>query len=115
MKSYHARRALEFLPVAIGVLMILFALLAGGAVSRSLVPWLDGTWDGGTAPLKTPTIMALQYLMFGAGAVATLYTAYRIARLAGGAAIRRDLIPQLLLIALLVAINVHVLAQPTGQ
>jgi len=40
MKSHHARRALDFLPVAIGVLMIMYALLAGGA---SLVPWLDGT------------------------------------------------------------------------
>ena len=35
MKTLHTRRALEFLPVAIGVLMILFALLAGGALAAS--------------------------------------------------------------------------------
>ena len=35
MKTHHARRALEVLPVAIGVLMILFALLAGGALAAT--------------------------------------------------------------------------------
>lgn len=35
MKTFHARRALELLPVAIGVLMILFALLAGGALAAT--------------------------------------------------------------------------------
>jgi hypothetical protein len=35
MKTLHARRALEFVPVAIGVLMILFALLAGGALAAT--------------------------------------------------------------------------------
>jgi len=35
MKTLHTRRALEFLPVAIGVLMILFALLAGGALAAT--------------------------------------------------------------------------------
>jgi hypothetical protein len=35
MKTLHTRRALEFLPVAIGVLMILFALVAGGALAAT--------------------------------------------------------------------------------
>ena len=35
MKTHHARRALGVLPVAIGVLMILFALLAGGALAAT--------------------------------------------------------------------------------
>lgn len=35
MKTHHARRALELLPVAIGVLMVLFALLAGGALAAT--------------------------------------------------------------------------------
>ena len=43
MKTLHARRALEFLPVAIGVLMILFALLAGGALAATgVMEGMDG-------------------------------------------------------------------------
>lgn len=35
MKTHHVRRALGVLPVAIGVLMILFALVAGGALAAT--------------------------------------------------------------------------------
>ena len=77
--------------------------------------WLGGTWNGGTALLNTPTIQVLQYLTLGAGIGATAYAAYRIARSAHGEARWRALVPQLLLIALLVAINVYMFTQPMAH
>jgi len=94
----------------------LFHLLGEGlAVPRSFVLWLGGTWEGSTALLNTPTIMVLQYLVLGAGIAATVYAAYRIARSVGGASSWRAFVPQLLLIALLVAINVYMFAQPMAH
>ena len=82
---------------------------------RSAVLWLGGTWDGGTALLNTMTIEVLQYLMLGAGIAATAYAAYRIAGSVHGAAKWRALVPQLLLVALLVAINVYMFTQPMAH
>jgi len=94
----------------------LFHLLGEGlAVPRSFVLWLGGTWKGSTAILDTATIEVLQYLMLGAGIAATVYAAYRIARSADGKARWRALAPQLLLIALLVAINVYMFTQPMAH
>lgn len=94
----------------------LFHLLGEGlAVPRSVVLWLGGTWEGSTALLNTVTIEVLQYLMLGAGIAATAYAAYRIARSAHGEAKWRALVPQLLLIALLVAINVYMFTQPMAH
>ena len=46
MKTHHARRALEVLPVAIGVLLILFALLAGGTLAATGgMSGMDGMTD----------------------------------------------------------------------
>jgi len=91
----------------------LFHLLGEGlAVPRSLVLWLGGTWEGSTALLNTMTIEVLQYLMLGAGIAATVYAVSRIAGSAHGEARWRALVPQLLLIALLVAINVYMFTQP---
>jgi polyferredoxin len=94
----------------------LFHLLGEGlAVPRSLVLWLGGTWNGSTSLLNTPTIQVLQYLTLGAGIGATVYAAYRIARSAHGEARWRALVPQLLLLALLVAINVYMFTQPMAH
>jgi polyferredoxin len=94
----------------------LFHLLGEGlAVPRSVVLWLGGAWSGSTALLNTATIEVLQYLMLGAGIAATVYASYRIARSAHGKAEWRALAPQLLLIALLVAINIYMFAQPMGH
>jgi ferredoxin len=94
----------------------LFHLLGEGlAVPRSLVLWLGGTWEGSTALLNTMTIEILQYLMLGAGIVATVYAAYRIAGSAHGKSRWRALVPQLLLVALLVAINVYMFTQPMSH
>jgi ferredoxin len=91
----------------------LFHLLGEGlAVPRSVVLSLGGTWSGGTSLLNTPTIQVLQYMMLTAGVVATVYASYRIARTAHGSAGVRALIPQLVLIALLVAVNVYMFSQP---
>jgi len=94
----------------------LFHLLGEGlAVPRSMVLWLGGTWDGSTALLNTMTIEVLQYLMLGAGIAATVYAAYRIAGSAHGTSRWRALVPQLLLVALLVAINVYMFTQPMAH
>jgi hypothetical protein len=94
----------------------LFHLLGEGlAVPRSLVLWLGGTWEGSTALLNTMTIEVLQYLMLGAGIAATVYAAYRIAGSAHGTSRWRALVPQLLLVALLVAINVYMFTQPMAH
>jgi polyferredoxin len=94
----------------------LFHLLGEGlAVPRSFVLWLGGSWKGSTALLDTKTIEVLQYLMLGAGIAATVYAAYRIARSAHGESRWRALVPQLLLIALLVAINVYMFTQPMAH
>jgi polyferredoxin len=94
----------------------LFHLLGEGlAVPRSLVLWLGGTWEGSTALLNTMTIEILQYLMLGAGIAATVYAAYRIAGSAHGKSRWRALVPQLLLVALLVAINVYMFTQPMSH
>jgi len=94
----------------------LFHLLGEGlAVPRSMVLWLGGTWDGSTALLNTTTIEVLQYLMLGAGIAATVYAAYRIAGSAHGTSKWRALVPQLLLVALLVAINVYMFTQPMAH
>jgi len=94
----------------------LFHLLGEGlAVPRSVVLWLGGTWEGSTALVNTMTIEVLQYLTLGAGIAATVYAAYRIASSAHGKAGWRALVPQLLLIALLVAINVYMFTQPMAH
>jgi polyferredoxin len=94
----------------------LFHLLGEGlAVPRSFVLWLGGSWKGSTAILNTMTIEVLQYLMLGAGIAATVYAAYRIAGSAHGTSKWRALIPQLLLVALLVAINVYMFTQPMAH
>jgi hypothetical protein len=94
----------------------LFHLLGEGlAVPRSMVLWLGGTWEGSTALLNTMTIEVLQYLMLGAGIAATAYAAYRIAGSAHGTSKWRALVPQLLLVALLVAINVYMFTQPMAH
>ncbi|MFZ4429747.1 MAG: hypothetical protein ACOYPS_05240 [Phycisphaerales bacterium] len=94
----------------------LFHLMGEGlAVPRSLVLWLGGTWKGSTAILNTATIEVLQYLMLGAGIAATVYAAYRIAGSVHGTAKWRALVPQLLLVALLVAINVYMFTQPMSH
>ena len=94
----------------------LFHLLGEGlAVPRSVVLWLGGTWEGSTALVNTMTIEVLQYLTLGAGIAATVYAAYRIASSANGKAGWRALVPQLLLIALLVAINVYMFTQPMAH
>ena len=91
----------------------LFHLLGEGlAVPRSAVLWLGGTWTGGTELLNTATIEVLQYLLVGAGIAATVYASYRIARSAHGKAGWRALIPQLLLIAVLVGVNIYLFSQP---
>lgn len=107
----------------------LFHLLGEGlAIPRSIVVSLGGTWSGGTAILNTPTIQVLQYLVLGAGVGATVYASYRIARTtapgrvagapgrgSGRVASLRALVPQLILIALLVVINVYMFAQPMAH
>jgi ferredoxin len=94
----------------------LFHLLGEGlAVPRSVVLWLGGTWDGSTALLNTATIEVLQYLTLGAGIVATVYAAYRIAGKAHGRRGWGALIPQLVLIALLLAINIYMFSQPMAH
>ena len=94
----------------------LFHLLGEGlAVPRSFVLWLGGAWEGSTALLNTATIEVLQYLMLGAGIAASVYAAYRIAHSAKGTAGWRALVPQLLFVALLVAANVYMFAQPMGH
>ena len=94
----------------------LFHLLGEGlAVPRSMVLWLGGTWEGSTALLNTMTIEVLQYLMLGAGISATVYAAYRIAGSVHGTSKWRALIPQLLLVALLLAINVYMFTQPMAH
>ena len=94
----------------------LFHLLGEGlAVPRSMVLWLGGTWEGSTALLNTMTIEVLQYLTLGAGIAATVYAAYRIAGNVDGKAKWRALVPQLLLVALLVAINVYMFTQPMSH
>jgi polyferredoxin len=94
----------------------LFHLLGEGlAVPRSVVLWLGGTWSGSTALLNTATIEVLQYLTLGAGIVATVYAAYRIANTTHGRAGWRALIPQLVLIALLLAINIYMFSQPMAH
>jgi ferredoxin len=94
----------------------LFHLLGEGlAVPRSLVEYFGGTWSWGDALLNTPTIQVLQYAMLGAGALATGYAAYRIAGHGLRRADVRVLVPHLLLIAVLVAINVYMFAQPMAH
>ena len=53
--------------------------------------------------------------MLGAGITATVYASYRIARSAHGKAGWRSLVPQLLLIAVLVAVNFYLFAQPMAH
>ncbi len=94
----------------------LFHLLGEGlAVPRSLVEFFGGTWSWGDALLNTATIQVLQYGMLGAGALATAYAAYRIAGHGFKRADVRVLVPHLLLIAVLVAINVYMFAQPMAH
>ena len=94
----------------------LFHLLGEGlAVPRSFVLWLGGSWMGSTALLNTMTIEVLQYMMLGAGIAATVYAAYRIAASVHGTSKWRALVPQLLLVALLVAINVYMFTQPMAH
>jgi ferredoxin len=94
----------------------LFHLLGEGlAVPRSVVLWLGGSWGGGTSLLNSATIEVLQYLTLGAGIAATVYAVYRIAKSSHGRSGWRALIPQLVLIALLVAINVYMFSQPMAH
>ncbi|MHB0979965.1 MAG: 4Fe-4S binding protein [Thermoleophilia bacterium] len=94
----------------------LFHLLGEGlAVPRSIVEFFGGTWTYGDALLNTPTIQVLQYLMLGAGAVATAYAAYRIAGRGATRSSMRVLLPHLALIAVLVLVNVYMFAQPMAH
>jgi polyferredoxin len=94
----------------------LFHLLGEGlAVPRSVVLWTGGTWNGSTALLNTATIEVLQYLTLGAGIAATVYAAYRIAGSTHGGKGWRALVPQLVLIALLVAVNIYMFSQPMAH
>ena len=95
----------------------LFHLLGEGlAVPRSLAERFGLQWTRASDELlNTPTIQVLQYLMLGAGAVATLYAAYRIARGAGHTRTVRALVPHILLICLLIAVNAYMFTQPMGH
>ncbi|MHB1345450.1 MAG: 4Fe-4S binding protein [Thermoleophilia bacterium] len=94
----------------------LFHLLGEGlAVPRSIMEFFGGTWTYGDALLNTPTIQVLQYLMLGAGAVATAYAAYRIAGRGATRTNIRVLLPHLALIAVLVLVNVYMFAQPMAH
>ena len=94
----------------------LFHLLGEGlAVPRSMVLWLGGDVGGQHG--------AAQHADDPGAAVpdarrrhdATVYAAYRIARSVPVLRSWRALVPQLLLIALLVAVNVYMFAQPMGH
>lgn len=90
----------------------LFHLLGEGlAVPRSIVETLGGTWSWGDGLLNTPTIQVLQYLMLAAGAFATAYAAYRIARRGLERVDLRVVAPHFALIAVLVGINVYMFMQ----
>ncbi len=95
----------------------LFHLLGEGlAVPRTLAELFGLQWTRvGDELLNTPTIQVLQYLMLGAGAVATVYAAYRIARSAGQTRTVRALAPHLFLICLLIAVNAFMFTQPMGH
>jgi polyferredoxin len=94
----------------------LFHLLGEGlAVPRSVVLWLGGNWEGATKLLDTATIEVLQYLLLGSGIAATIYAAYRIASKTHGRTAWRALIPQLTLVALLLAVNVYMFLQPMAH
>ena len=95
----------------------LFHLLGEGlAVPRTLALFFGLQWtlvDDGL--LNTSTIQVLQYLMLGAGAVATVYAAYRIARRAGQTRTVRALVPHLFLICLLIAVNAYMFTLPMSH
>jgi polyferredoxin len=95
----------------------LFHLFGEGmAVPRTLAELFGLSWARtNDALLNTPTIQVLQYLMLGAGAVATVYAAYRIARRASQTRTVRALVPHLFLICLLIAINAYMFTQPMSH
>jgi ferredoxin len=94
----------------------LFHLLGEGlAVPRSIVIALGGTWTHGTAILNTATIQVLQYLMLGAGVAATVYAIWRIVGSSDGKRGWKTLVPQFLLIALLVAVNIYMFSLPMSH
>ncbi|MBI4728834.1 MAG: 4Fe-4S binding protein [Acidobacteria bacterium] len=94
---------------------LLHLLGEGLAVPKAVVTQLGRTWTGGTALLSTATIQVLQYAVLGAGVVATVYAAYRIARSGGARTNVRALVPQLAMIAVLVAANVYLFSQPMAH
>jgi ferredoxin len=90
----------------------LFHLLGEGlAVPRSIVESVGGSWSWGDAILNTATIQVMQYGMLAAGAFATAYAAYRIARRGSERVDLRVLAPHMILIVVLVAINMYMFAQ----
>jgi polyferredoxin len=95
----------------------LFHLLGEGlAVPRTLAGLFGLPWTRmGDELLNTPTIQVLQYLMLGAGAIATVYAAYRIARRPGQTRTVRALVPHLFLICLLIAVNAYMFTLPMGH
>jgi len=95
----------------------LFHLLGEGlAVPRTLAVLFGLQWTlVGDDLLNTPTIQVLQYLMLGAGAVATVYAAYRIALQGGRTRTVRALVPHLVLICLLIAVNAYMFTLPMSH
>jgi len=94
----------------------LFHLLGEGlSVPRAIVRAFGGDISGDMAILNTATIEVLQYMTLGVGVFATVYAAYRISKREDGSTNLRSLAPQLALIALLVAINIYMFAQPMSH
>jgi hypothetical protein len=95
----------------------LFHLLGEGlAVPRTLASLFGVGWSRTSdAIFTTPTIEVLQYMMLGAGAVASVYVLYRIATRPGQRRPLRALWPHLLLLVLLIVINVYMFAQPMAH
>jgi ferredoxin len=95
----------------------LFHLLGEGlAVPRTLAALFGATWTrGDDAILNTPTIQVLQYTMLAVGVAASAYAIYRIATRHGRPGSLRAMWPHLVLLALLVAINVYMFAQPMSH
>ena len=95
----------------------LFHLLGEGlSVPRTLAGLFGLTWTRtGDELLNTPTIQVIQYLMLAAGAIATIYAAYRIARRGGRQLRLRALVPHIVLICLLIAVNAYMFSLPMSH
>ena len=71
--------------------------------------------DGLTRLVRQGGDMGRTASSLGAGIAATVYAAYRVSTSTRGKAGWRALVPQLLLVALLVAINVYMFTQPMAH